>query len=334
MQGAICIMPVKLSLVIPVYNVEKYLARCLNSCINQTLEDIEILCINDCSKDGSKKILEKYAGKDSRIKIINHDENKGLGAARNTGISYSSGEYVWFIDSDDYIAQESCQILYDTAKKNNVDVLTFCGINVLSDVGKPLILENSNYFTDWPHNKVFSPKECQAVTGKYFPVTAWHYITKRSVISDFRFRAGCYYEDTDFTPILFYTVSSVLCICYTAYFRQINPDSITQTPMTIKKHKDRLAVVISLDSFLTTNNVQKKSYIADFTRGYARFACKEIIDSPFYDYFLNDVNFTRINSKYNKIVKKTLLLKILNFCKRIVKSCLPYGLVCLFQKML
>ena len=93
----------KISIIIPVYNVEKYLRECLDSCVNQTLENIEIICVDDASPDNSIKILEEYQAKDSRIRIFRHEENKNLGAARNTGLANATGEYVWFVDSDDYI---------------------------------------------------------------------------------------------------------------------------------------------------------------------------------------------------------------------------------------
>ena len=118
-------MTPKISVIIPVYNVEQYLRECLDSCIHQTLEDIEIVCVDDCSLDNSDKILKDYAAKDNRIKIIKHETNKGPGAARNTGVTFATGEYIWFVDSDDWIAKEACQLLYNTAKKNDIDVLLF-----------------------------------------------------------------------------------------------------------------------------------------------------------------------------------------------------------------
>ena len=139
----------KLSLIIPVYNVEKYLRECLDSCINQTLKDIEIICINDCSPDDSYKILEEYSKKDNRVKIINHEENKGLGAARNTGIANATGEYIWFIDSDDFIDSISCQVLYDCAKEHDVDVLLFQGKTFIEENGIRKYIENE-YYNDLP----------------------------------------------------------------------------------------------------------------------------------------------------------------------------------------
>lgn len=112
---------IKVSVVIPVYNVEKYLPKCLESIINQTLKDIEIICINDGSKDNSAAILLNYAKKDKRIRIINQ-ENKGAGAARNRGLEIASGDYLYFIDSDDWADKKLLEKLYCKITKNNSDI--------------------------------------------------------------------------------------------------------------------------------------------------------------------------------------------------------------------
>ena len=93
----------KVSVIIPVYNTEKFLRKCLDSVCNQTLQDIEIICINDCSTDGSLEILREYAGKDNRIKLIELFENGGAAKARNIGIDIAHGEYIGFVDSDDFV---------------------------------------------------------------------------------------------------------------------------------------------------------------------------------------------------------------------------------------
>ena len=95
----------KVSIILPVYNVEKYLSQCLDSIVNQTLKDFECICINDGSPDNSLAILKEYASKDSRIKIINQ-ENKGQSSARNVGMNFSKGKYIAFIDSDDWISTD------------------------------------------------------------------------------------------------------------------------------------------------------------------------------------------------------------------------------------
>lgn len=113
---------IKVSVIVPVYNTEKYLDECLNSIESQTLKEIEIICVNDGSKDGSRKILEEHAKNDERIKVINQ-ENAGVAAARNHGLREAHGDYVAFVDSDDVIAPWAYEKLYASAKKYHVDVV-------------------------------------------------------------------------------------------------------------------------------------------------------------------------------------------------------------------
>jgi glycosyltransferase EpsH len=113
-----------ISIIVPVYNVEKYLPACLDSLINQTYRDIEIICVNDGSTDGSLAILEEYARKDNRIKIISQ-ENKGLSEARNCGIEHINGEWTMFVDSDDFIDKECCGKLTKKCIERKYDLLFF-----------------------------------------------------------------------------------------------------------------------------------------------------------------------------------------------------------------
>lgn len=114
----------KISVIIPVYNVEKYLKECLDSICNQSLTDIEIICVNDGSTDDSLEILNEYALKDDRIRIITQ-ENQGLGAARNIGFSHATGDYIYFIDSDDYIEIDTLEKLYNNIISNDSDIVLF-----------------------------------------------------------------------------------------------------------------------------------------------------------------------------------------------------------------
>lgn len=113
---------VEVSVIMPVYNVEKYLEECLQSVLNQTFEDIEIICVNDGSTDGSLEILEDYAGRDKRIKVYTQ-QNKRQGAARNLGLEKSSGDYIYFMDSDDYIDLSTIEKLYGNAVSNDSDIV-------------------------------------------------------------------------------------------------------------------------------------------------------------------------------------------------------------------
>ncbi len=114
----------EISVIIPIYNVEKYLHECLDSIVNQSFRDIEIICVNDGSTDKSLDILEEYAKRDERIKIINQS-NQGLGAARNKGLSVACGNYIYFIDSDDFIDLNTLEKLHDNIVSNRSDVVLF-----------------------------------------------------------------------------------------------------------------------------------------------------------------------------------------------------------------
>lgn len=116
-------MSPKVSVIVPVYNTEKYLLKCLDSLTAQTLKDIEIICINDCSPDGSLAILQKYAAGDDRIKVIDFKENKGAGAARNAGIDSAKGEYIGFVDSDDFMDLDFYEKLYQKASETGADIV-------------------------------------------------------------------------------------------------------------------------------------------------------------------------------------------------------------------
>ena len=113
---------VKVSVIIPVYNVEKYLDECLDSIVNQSLKDIEIICINDGSTDNSLKILEKYESLDDRIRVFSQ-ENSGLAATRNSGMNHSSGEYIYFMDDDDLLVDTALETLYNFAENYQADVV-------------------------------------------------------------------------------------------------------------------------------------------------------------------------------------------------------------------
>lgn len=122
----------KITVIVPIYNKEKYIEECINSLTNQTLQEIEIICINDGSTDNSKKIIESISKKEPKIKIINQ-KNKGPGHARNQGLKNAKGEYIAFIDADDWIEQNTLENLYKKAKKDNSDLVLFNAIEHLPE---------------------------------------------------------------------------------------------------------------------------------------------------------------------------------------------------------
>ena len=135
-------MFVKVSVIVPVYNVAPYLSACLDSLCNQTLKDIEIIVVNDNSTDNSLKILEDFSSKDSRIKIINNNHNQKTAEVRNVGLSIARGEYVSFIDGDDYIDLNFYEKLYSMATKNNADIAK--GLTKTINIDGSIVVANDN----------------------------------------------------------------------------------------------------------------------------------------------------------------------------------------------
>lgn len=124
------------TIAVAVYNTEKYLKDCMDSVVNQTYQNLEIICVNDCSTDKSLEILEEYAAKDTRIKIITNEKNSGLGVTRNVGMDVAHGEYILFIDSDDWLDLTACEKLVAKAKENESDVVFFSAYLVNGDEKK------------------------------------------------------------------------------------------------------------------------------------------------------------------------------------------------------
>jgi glycosyltransferase involved in cell wall biosynthesis len=150
---------IKVSIIVPIYNVEAYLDRCLDSLVNQTLKDIEIICVNDCSPDNSLAILKRYANKDQRIKIINFEKNQGVSVARNSGMKIAQGKYIGLVDPDDYVDLDFYEKLYLKAKETDADIV-YAGykskaLNNVKEYIYPIKKARKKYFL--PHH------HCEAI---------------------------------------------------------------------------------------------------------------------------------------------------------------------------
>lgn len=176
----------KVSIIVPIYNVEKYLERCIDSLIGQTLDDIQIILVNDGSTDNSGKIAKEYAIKYQDKIIYLEKENGGLSDARNYGLLYATGEYIGFLDSDDYIDKEAYKAMYDKAKQENADYI------------------ECDFIWEYP-NKIKEDKRVEYKNKKemlaFVRVVAWNKLIKREVIEEnnLEFPKGLRYEDVEFT---------------------------------------------------------------------------------------------------------------------------------------
>lgn len=211
---------IKVSIVIPVYNVEKYLRQCLDSVVNQTLKDIEIICINDGSTDGSLEILKEYEKKDSRIRLINK-ENEGISAARNQGMELAQGEYISFIDSDDWIDENYLEALYTAAKKYYSDIACSSIIRVTGKKQRKKITYKKEEFStdaDKKNELANAPKDSYV----------WNKIYKREPLlkSGVKFPVGRVYEDVIWSIKAIYYLNGVVTVPGAIYYYRKNPTSI------------------------------------------------------------------------------------------------------------
>ena len=170
------------SIIVPVYNVEKYLAQCLESLISQTLYDIEIVCVNDCSPDNSLSILQQYAKKDKRIKIINKTTNEGLALARKDGIANSTGDYVCFIDSDDYAEKTMCEILYTKVVENSADIAE-CSYRMFG-TNKEVICSFLDMYAVFDKSEFIKNVFYKTIVNGKEAVVVWNKIYKRELINN------------------------------------------------------------------------------------------------------------------------------------------------------
>ncbi len=183
---------IKVSVIVPVYNTSKYLSKCIDSLINQTLEDIEIIIINDCSPDNSKLILDKYKNI-KKINIIHNKVNKGIGYTRNLGLKKAKGEYIAFIDSDDFVDINMFEKMYKKAKKDDLD-LVVCRFHKLLEKQNGVLEEINPNFTI-PYFKNTSLKDCPKLLLE-INSAPWNKLYKRSLFSkDVRFPENLKYED-------------------------------------------------------------------------------------------------------------------------------------------
>lgn len=171
----------KVSVIIPVYNTEKYLKECLDSVINQTLTDIEIICIDDGSFDNSLAILQEYAQKDTRIRILKQ-KNKGAGAARNMGLNIATGKYLAFLDSDDFFYKDFCKKMYNKAKETDADIVVCKAMEFNNLTKKPSKMTWSLVEEQLPNKNVFSYKDFPKFIFGFSQNWVWNKIFKKTFI--------------------------------------------------------------------------------------------------------------------------------------------------------
>ena len=223
----------KISVIVPVYNVEKYLETCLNSIINQSYKNLEIIVVNDGSTDSSLEICKKYQKLDNRIILIDQ-KNKGLSGARNVGILKATGEYIHFIDSDDYIALNYYEKMLEALADTDADIVVG-GFYYEKYAVRDSVRYNFPYCYTNMDDKFIK-------TELYLKMFAWRYLVKKTLLTDnnILFTEGRYFEDWDFTTHITILANKIITAPDTEYFYRANQNGILLGRNRAKRKKRKI----------------------------------------------------------------------------------------------
>ncbi|MFD2554225.1 glycosyltransferase family 2 protein [Sphingobacterium tabacisoli] len=234
------------SILVPIYGVEKFIERCAISLFEQTFEDIEFVFVNDCTKDFSveilKSVLEKYPKRQSQVRIINHDINKGLAAARNTAVSNATGDYILHVDSDDYLELNAVELLYEKAIKENADIVV-CDFHLIWEkTSQPLLINIGENKIDLIRS-ILSAEIMMGIVNKLVRKTMY---LDNNIEAEEGVDLG---EDYMVIPKLFYYANNIAKVNSPLYYySQTNPNSYTTKKISMKSIN---SIVFALNDLTT-----------------------------------------------------------------------------------
>lgn len=278
----------KVSIIVPIYNVEKYLDRCIQSLVNQTLNDIEIILVDDGSPDNCPSMCDEYAQKDNRIKVI-HKQNAGLGYARNSGLDIATGEYVAFIDSDDYVDLSMYKTLYKRAETINADAV-FCGFK--TEIFPNNWHESKEVYEDqlWEGNNVKEFMYNMIASGKgvrqerLYQMSVWHAIYRRDIIINhnilFPSERDVVSEDIPFQIDFLKNANKVLYLNAHFYYYCLNETSLSST---FKKEKFYGYNKLRECLLSKINETEYRQRVNRLYIGYCRSYCFDLLSSNIED---------------------------------------------------
>ena len=252
----------KVTVIIPIYNVEKYLKQCIESITTQTLKDIEIICVNDGSTDGSRDIALQFMEHDERIVLIDK-ENGGLSSARNAGLKKAIGKYIYFLDSDDFLEQNALEELYSVAEKDNLDVVYFSAEPFFeSEAAKENNLNYVTYYTrKGTYKGVMQGKDfyIQSEKNREFKPNVCIQLYKHDFLEQISasFYEGILHEDNLFTLKTMIQAGSVRFINYGYYHRRLRNSSIMTSTKSIKNVYGYFITIVEAEKFIDSMNLPK-----------------------------------------------------------------------------
>ena len=328
----------RLSVIIPVYNVEKYLCKCLDSVLNQTFSDIEIICVNDASTDTSLQILNEYRHKDSRITIINNEKNLGLGLTRNHGLQYASGEYVHFLDSDDWLENSAYEKLFKVIENFNKPQIIHFEYQFCSNIDCAKKRRDYPYYKNNLFNKVLNIEQERDIID-IWDRHAWNKIFSRKFLAENKILFNDYrcYEDMEFSIKTIISAKSIYFIKdILLNYRYNNPNSLIAK---YYMHND-----IAYASYLTAvklsenleNETRQKLLSAEFSNVYiillSAYKDKKINYKEFrywlnkFDYNIFDKNILKKGAFFHAfevLNKPEFIFKLKSRFRFIIKNSFP-----------
>lgn len=304
-------MKPKVSVIVPCYKVEKYLDRCVESLVNQTLRDIEIILVDDGSPDRVPQMCDDWAAKDSRIKVV-HKKNGGLGMACNSGIDVACGDYIAFVDSDDYLDLDCYECLYDYAISNDVDAV-YSGIKRVDDNGEvsPMsqalevrIFENES-LTDFKFGMIASPPGALNERERQMSAKIVLYSGRIIRDNDIRFHSERQFisEDLLFNLDFLSKCVRVMEVPNTFYYYYVNATSLSRSfrPDRFDRYKDLRDYLLSHYEFMEFNN-DYRCRVNKLFVGYVRSGIRKIVQSKQnYKTKMDMIKFICDDDYWNKI---------------------------------
>lgn len=241
------------SVIVTMHNVEKYIGKGIDSILEQTYTDFELIIIDDGSEDESGLICDEFALKDARVRVI-HQENQGIASARNHGIQAAKGTYILFVDGDDTVHKDMLEDAVFTAQKYSADIVMF-NYQAVDEAGN--VLYQSPY--NLPDNQPFALEEIPEVLLN--PVSVWSKLVHRSLYDDIIIPSGIWYEDLWIAPRLYQRASKMVYLNKKPLYNYlIRNDSIMRTLNFDKMQQDRVFVLDALYSYFESENIKNKYY--------------------------------------------------------------------------
>ena len=306
-----------ISIIIPVYNVEKYLTDCLDSVINQTFKNYEIICINDGSTDNSGEILKKYQNQYPQIKII-EQKNQGLAAARNQGLNNTKGNYFFFLDSDDYIHPQTLELLYYMIQKNNIDIVA-CSFEKTNKTYKESNFENIKITTNSKPKIIKNPlKEFTKLKSTLSP-SVWTNLYKKEKFGDIRFIEGYVWEDVYYTLQCFDRINEIFYTDLKLYKYVQNQQSISLNAYSTKKIDSHIKNIYLINEYFRNKEKKVQNIKEKLIANSVRRVINDVTNSKNFElkvYLKKELRKLRkkklIGYKYLKLSKWLVLWRYLN----------------------